>query len=87
MSIRTIISERGGATRIAEKSRELYPDRPDRHVAEPTVYKWPNNGIPEARWPVLKAIKPITEAELHAANEAVRTKKKGSEMQSEAHAA
>ncbi|MEM8976998.1 MAG: hypothetical protein AAGD43_33520 [Pseudomonadota bacterium] len=51
------------------------------------VYDWQDNGIPEKRWPIIMSLTDITEAELHAANEAVRTKKKGSEMQSEAHAA
>jgi len=82
--IRTIVADCGGPTAISRKSRDMDPDD---YVKPISVSDWYHNGIPEKRWAVVMALSELTEAELHAANNAVRLSKKKPDPTIEVHAA
>lgn len=63
-TISEIITDCGGIARIEGAANG--------ELSHWAVRKWPNSGIPEKNWALIRSLTEISPEELHAANEAAR---------------
>ena len=65
-TVRDIIQDCGGPSRIASESRAH-----EHSISEKGVYSWHRIGIPQKHWPVVMALSGRDERQIFAANQAL----------------